>query len=159
MRFKINHQRPLLCVLTLFYRMVCQLALRTFHTVKHGEIIRNFWKDLYLITPRGHPPLAVSVPRGSPVVEGAQLPGGQLAHFWEQRHEGYIPTGTSVSAATQNTLFQMDDLCHQQHEIIPSGIGLRSRNNKTTINYSDVNVTVLIDRKPTFIICQSSARF
>ena len=92
-------------------------------------------------------------------VEGAQLPGGQLAHFWGQRHEGHIPTGTSVSAATQNTLFQMDDLCHQQHEIIPGGIGLRSRNNKTTINYSDVNVTVLIDRKPTFIICQSSARF
>ena len=28
--------------------MVCQLALRTFHTVKHGEIIRNFWKELYL---------------------------------------------------------------------------------------------------------------
>ena len=35
-------------ILTLFDRMVCQLALRTFHTVKHGEIIRNFWKDLYL---------------------------------------------------------------------------------------------------------------
>ena len=51
------------------------------------------------------------------VLEGAQLPGGQLAHFWGQRHEGHIPTGTSVSAATQNTLFQMDDLCHQQHEI------------------------------------------
>ena len=44
------------------------------------------------------------------VVEGAQLPGGQLAHFWGQIHEGHIPTGTSVSAATQNTLFQMDDL-------------------------------------------------
>ena len=28
--------------------MVCQLALRTFHTVKHGEIIRNFSKELYL---------------------------------------------------------------------------------------------------------------
>ena len=60
------------------------------------------------------------------VLEGAQLPGGQLAHFWGQRHEGHIPTGTSVSAATQNTLFQMDDLCHQQHEIIPGGIGFIS---------------------------------
>ena len=58
------------------------------------------------------------------VGEGAQLPGGQLAHFWGQRHEWHIPTGTSVSATTQNTLFQMDDLCHQQHEIIPGGIGL-----------------------------------
>ena len=60
------------------------------------------------------------------VVEGAQLPGGQLAHFWGKRHEGHIPTGTSVSAATQNNLFQMDDLCHQQHEIIPGRIGLSS---------------------------------
>ena len=24
---------------------------------------------------------------------------GQLAHFWGQRHEGHIPTGTSVAVA------------------------------------------------------------
>ena len=60
------------------------------------------------------------------VGEGAQLPGGQLAHFWGQIHEGHIPTGTSVSAATQNTLFQMDDLWHQQHNKIPGGIGLKT---------------------------------
>ena len=52
------------------------------------------------------------------------MPGGQLAHFWGQRQEGHIPTGTSVSAATQNTMFQIDDLCHQQHEVIPGRIGL-----------------------------------
>ena len=28
--------------LTLYYRIVCQLEFRTFHTVKHGLIIRNF---------------------------------------------------------------------------------------------------------------------
>ena len=60
------------------------------------------------------------------VGEGAQLPGGQLAHFWGQIHEGHIPTGTSVSAATQNTLFQMDDLWHQQHNKIPGGLKVSS---------------------------------
>ena len=68
------------------------------------------------------------------VVEGAQLPGGQLAHFWGQRHEWHIPTGTSVSATTQNTLFQMDDLCHQQHEIASGGIGLSKVELQMTIS-------------------------
>ena len=61
------------------------------------------------------------------VVEGGQLPGDKLAHFWGQRHEGHIPTVTSVSAPTQNSLFQMDDLCHQQHETSFKSINVKLR--------------------------------
>ena len=68
------------------------------------------------------------VPTGThAVVEGAlcpALPGGQLAHLGHQRHEVHIPIGTPWSAATQNTLCQLEHLCHQQHEKPSGQIGL-----------------------------------
>ena len=60
---------------------------------------------------------------GSPACPA--LPGGQLAHLGPQRHEVHIPTGTPWSAATQNTLCQLEHLCHQQHEKPSGQIGLR----------------------------------
>ena len=69
------------------------------------------------------------VPIGSQqaVGEGAlcpALPGGQLAHLGPQRHEVNIPTGTPWAEATQNTLCQLEHLCHQQHEKPSGQIGL-----------------------------------
>ena len=53
------------------------------------------------------------VPVGSQAVGEGALPGGQLAHLGHQRHEVHIPTGTPLSAATQNSVCQLDHIAQK----------------------------------------------